>query len=185
LIWFGPVPATTSATCDRRTVRGRAVGPRGHHQRQAGEVSRALAGLRRQAQPHVVVLAVGARQLPTACPASSGRSAPATALTFRPRSAAASRFSCTAHRGLVGLERAVQVDQAGDAGQLRRDLRGQPLQLGQVGPCTENCRVLPPPRSVTPMLVTVMPGMRASRSRIGTTSWSTLRWRSLRSTRRT
>ena len=49
-------------------------------------------------------------------------------------------------------------------------------------PCTENCRLLPPPRSVSPMLVTVMPGMRANCSRSGTAIWSTLRERFFRST---
>ena len=35
-------------------------------------------------------------------------------------------------------------------------------------PWMENCKLLPPPKSVVPMLVTVIPGMLDKRSRSGT-----------------
>jgi hypothetical protein len=48
LIWFGPVTAFTSATCDRRTTRGLPSAVAAHHQRQVAQVGRVIALARGQ-----------------------------------------------------------------------------------------------------------------------------------------
>ena len=171
LIWFGPVDGVHVAPPgDSRTMRGAAVG--GRPRPAAG-----AAGRRRRRGCR----APGARSrrssrrrwrasCPPWCRPPACAACVASALTLRPRSEAASRLTSIATVGLSGLSVLSRSTRPGiccSCAVMPRDSRSSSARSV---PWIENCRLLPPPRSVWPMLVTVMPGMRASRSRSGTAS---------------
>ena len=142
--------------------------------------------VRRQAHVDVVVLAVGRAPVADRWPATSVRSAPASMLTLRPTSRRGVALDLDRDRRLVGLERRVEVDQAGDRREPRGDRLRQPLELGQVGALDRELQALAAAQVGLADVGDGDAGDRAPGARAAApSSASTLRLRSLRSTRRT
>jgi hypothetical protein len=156
LIWLGrwtaarrpPATGARRAGCRRRAA---------HHQRQvaAGRPGRRAVG--RQAHAHVVGLAVAARQLPTVCrPPGCAACWPGVDVQAQVGGGVAPISTATV--GLSGLSVLSRSTRPGMAAQLRSRsaATGAPARPGR-RPGSRTACVLLPPRSVTPMLVTVMP----------------------------